>query len=193
MQKVLTHAYSEIVWASPGPTGRSSRIRHRNALTEKGLERRRIGTRQVCFHISISVIIHHQTLTGWKFYCEERKHQGILSFYPKRIIDKRITRIVSQNLQKAKQLIATTSKSRTAMSQTIVDNRMRYAKKSQEERKPAKFRQAACLKEDTCSSGTACANADLPGKATPHRLSENRTNLRKSAPGSDSGHRRMPM
>ena len=112
MQKVLTHAYSEIVWASPGPTGRSSRIRHRNALTEKGLERRRIGTRQVCFHISISVIIHHQTLTGWKFYCEERKHQGILSFYPKRIIDKRITRIVSQNLQKAKQLIATTSKSR---------------------------------------------------------------------------------
>ena len=35
MQKVLTHAYSEIVWASPGPTGRSSRIRHRNALTER--------------------------------------------------------------------------------------------------------------------------------------------------------------
>ena len=42
----------------------------------------------VCFHIPISVIIHHQTLTGWKFYYEERKHQGILSFYPKRIIDK---------------------------------------------------------------------------------------------------------
>ena len=82
----------------------------------------------VCFHTSISVIIHHQTLTGWKFYCEERKHQGILSFYPKRIIDKRITRIVSQNLQKAKQLIATTSTSKTAMSQTIVDNRMRYGK-----------------------------------------------------------------
>jgi len=33
----------------------------------------------VCFHISILVIIHHQTLTGWKFY-EERKHQGILLF-----------------------------------------------------------------------------------------------------------------
>ena len=29
-----------------------------------------------------------KTLTGWKFY-EERKHQGILSFYPKRIIDKK--------------------------------------------------------------------------------------------------------
>ena len=42
----------------------------------------------VCFHIPISVIIHHQTLTGWKFFYEERKHQGILSFYPKRIIDK---------------------------------------------------------------------------------------------------------
>ena len=36
----------------------------------------RHGT-HVC--ISISVIIHHQTLTGWKFY-EERKHHGILSF-----------------------------------------------------------------------------------------------------------------
>ena len=33
----------------------------------------------LCFHISISVIIHHQTVTGWKFY-EERRHQGILSF-----------------------------------------------------------------------------------------------------------------
>ena len=42
----------------------------------------------VCFHIPISVIIHHQTLTGWNFFYEERKHQGILSFYPKRIIDK---------------------------------------------------------------------------------------------------------
>ena len=47
------------------------------------------------------------------------------------------------------------------MSQTIVDNRMRYAKKSPEERKPAKFSQAAFLNEDTCSSGTD-ANADLP-------------------------------
>ena len=43
----------------------------------------------VCFHISISVIIHHQTPTGWKFYCAERKHQGILSSYLKRIIDKK--------------------------------------------------------------------------------------------------------
>ena len=33
----------------------------------------------VCFHISISVILHHQTLTSWKFY-EERKRQGILWF-----------------------------------------------------------------------------------------------------------------
>ena len=29
-----------------------------------------------------------KTLTGWKFYAE-RKHQGIQSFYPKRIIDKK--------------------------------------------------------------------------------------------------------
>ena len=57
----------------------------------------------VCFHISVSVIIHHQTLTGWKFYCEERKHQGILSFYPKRIIYKKD--------YKAKQVTATTSTS----------------------------------------------------------------------------------
>ena len=77
---------------------------------------------------------------------------------------KRITRVVSQNLQKAKQLTATTSTSKTAMSQTIVDNRMRYAKKSPEERKSAKFSQAACLNEDTCNSGTD-ANVDLPGEA----------------------------
>ena len=79
---------------------------------------------------------------------------------------KRITRIVSQNLQKAKQLTATTSTSKTAMSQTIVDNRMPYSKKSPEEQKPAKFSQEACLNEDTCSSGTD-ANADLPGEANP--------------------------
>ena len=41
---------------------------------------------------------------------------------------KRIARLVSQNLQNAKQLTATTSKSKTAMSRTIVDNRMRRAK-----------------------------------------------------------------
>ena len=72
------------------------------------------------------------------------------------------------------------------MSRTIVDNRMRYAKKSPEEQKPAKFRQAACLKEDTCSSGTD-ANAELQGEATPHRLSEIRTNLRTSAPHGSQG------
>ena len=64
---------------------------------------------------------------------------------------------------------------------------MRYANKSPEERKPAKFSQAACLNEDTCSSSTD-ANADLPGEANPHRLSQNRTDLKKTAPGSDSGH-----
>ena len=92
---------------------------------------------------------------GWKFY-EERKHQGILSFYPKGLI-KRIRRIFSQTLQKAKQLTATTSTSETAMSQTIVDNRMRYTNKcSPEERK--------CLDED---SSDIDADADLPGEANP--------------------------
>ena len=43
----------------------------------------------VCLIYHWSVIIHHQTLTGLKFYSEERKHQGILSFYPKTIIDKK--------------------------------------------------------------------------------------------------------
>ena len=78
-----------------------------------------------------------------------------------------------------------TSTSKTAMSQTIVDNRLRYAKKSPEEQKSAKFSQVVCLNEDTCSSGTD-ANADLPGGANPQRLSQNRTDLRKSAPGNDS-------
>ena len=57
--------------------------------------------------------------------------------------------------------------------------------KSPEEGKSAKFGQAACLDED--SSGTD-ADADLPVEANPHLLSQNRTKLRKSAPGSDSGH-----
>ena len=47
------------------------------ALSENYLLRRHVT--HVCFHISISVILHHQTLTSWKFY-EERKPQGILSF-----------------------------------------------------------------------------------------------------------------
>ena len=48
----------------------------------------------MCFHISISVIIHHQTLTGWKFY-EERKHQprAYYRFSPRESSIKRITRI----------------------------------------------------------------------------------------------------
>lgn len=96
------------------------------------------------------------------------KNESIREYYrstPRESSIKRIRRIVSQNLQKAKQLTAMTSTSETAMSQTIVDNRMRYAKKcSPEERKSAKFSQAACLDED--SSGTD-ADADLPGEANP--------------------------
>ena len=68
--------------------------------------------------------------------------------------------------KKKSALNATISTSKTAMSQTIVDNRMRYAKKSPEERKSTKFSQAACLNEDTCSSG-ADVNADLSGEANP--------------------------
>ena len=84
---------------------------------------------------------------------------------PRETSIKRIRRIVSQNLQKAKQLTATTSTSETAMSQTIVDNRMRYAKKcSPEGRKSAKFSQAACLDEDSSDKDT---DADLPGEASP--------------------------
>ena len=52
------------------------------------------------------------------------------------------------------------------MPQTIVDNRMQYAKKAPEERKSTKLSQAACLNEETCSSGND-ANADLPGEANP--------------------------
>ena len=98
------------------------------------------------------------------------KNESIRAYYRSTLREssiKRITRIVSQNLQKAKQLTSTTSTSKTAMSQTIVDNRMQYAKKSPEERKSTKFSQAAlCLNEETCSSGND-ANADLPGEANP--------------------------
>ena len=95
------------------------------------------------------------------------KNESIRAYYcstPREPSIKRITRIVSQNLQKAKQLTARTSTSKTAMSQTIVDNRMRYTNKSPEEQRSAKFSQAACLEED--SSGTD-ADADLPWEVNP--------------------------
>ena len=58
------------------------------------------------------------------------KNESFRAYYrssPRESSLKRITRIVPQNLQKAKQLTATTSTSKTAMSQTVVDNRMWYA------------------------------------------------------------------
>ena len=96
------------------------------------------------------------------------KIESIREYYrstPRETSIKRIRRIVSQNLQKAKQLTATTSTSETAMSQTIVDKRMRYTKKcSPEERKSAKFSHAACLEEESSDKDT---DADLPGEASP--------------------------
>ena len=74
------------------------------------------------------------------------------------------------------------------MTQTIVDNRMRYAKKSPEEQNSAKLSQVACLNEDTCSSGTD-ANADLPGGANPAAPEPKQDKPKKSAPGNDSGRR----
>ena len=58
------------------------------------------------------------------------KNESVRAYYgssPRESSIKRITRIVSQNLERAKQLTATTSTSKTAMSQTVVDNRMWYA------------------------------------------------------------------
>ena len=82
----------------------------------------------VCFHFSISVIIHHQNIDRLEIL-RRTKASGLTIVLPqenhrsKRLM----TRIVSQHLQKAKQLTATTSTNKTAMSQTVVDNRMRYA------------------------------------------------------------------
>ncbi len=116
------------------------------------------------------------------------KNENIREYYrstPRESSIKRIKQIVSQNLQKAKQLTATTSTSETAMLQTIVDTRMGYAKKcSPEEQKSAKFSQAACLVQ------TQIQMLISQGKPTPHRLSQNRTSPRKSTPGSDNGNRR---
>ena len=94
------------------------------------------------------------------------KNESIREYYrstPRESSIKSVRRIVSQNLQKAKQLTVTTSTSETAMSQTIVDNRS--AKKcSPEERKSAKFSQTACLDEDSSDTD---ADPDLPGEANP--------------------------
>ena len=104
-----------------------------------------------------------KTLTGWKFY-EERKHQGILSFYHKRIIDKK---------DYWHELFPKTFKMLNSWLPRQVQTRRRCHRllwitgcdtqyKSPEERKSAKFSQAACLAED--SSGTD-ADADLPGES----------------------------
>ena len=98
------------------------------------------------------------------------RNESIREYYrstPRESSIKRIRQIVSQNLQKAKQLPATTtSSSEAATSQTIVNNRMRYSKKcSPKQRKSAKFEQAACHDEDTEDS--ADTDTDLPEKAIP--------------------------
>ena len=91
-----------------------------------------------------------------------REEEGVCRFYFNPFYDLWLP----GKKKKKSALNATISTSKTAMSQTIVDNRMRYAKKSPEERKSTKFSQAACLNEDTCSSG-ADVNADLSGEANP--------------------------
>ena len=82
----------------------------------------------VCFHFSISVIIHYQNIDRLEIL-RRTKASGHTIVLPQENHQSKglMTRIVSQHLQKAKQLTATTSTSKTAMSQTIVDNRMRYA------------------------------------------------------------------
>ena len=84
--KTQRHLYVVIIFKTEGSKEFNFWTDFYFALSAKYLLQRHAT--HVCFHISISVIIHHQTLTGWKFYHEERKHQGILLFYPKTIIDK---------------------------------------------------------------------------------------------------------
>ena len=82
----------------------------------------------VCFHFSISVIIHYQNIDRLEIL-RRTKASGHTIVLPQENHQSKglMTRIVSQHLQIAKQLTATTSTNKTAMSQTIVDNRMRYA------------------------------------------------------------------
>ena len=96
------------------------------ALSENYLLQRHAT--HVCFHIIYqyrsSYIIKHWPAGNFmknesvRAYCRSSPRESSI---------KRITRIVSQNLERAKQLTATTSTSKTAMSQTVVDNRMWYA------------------------------------------------------------------
>ena len=96
------------------------------ALSENYLLQRHAT--HVCFHIIYqyrsSYIIKHWPAGNFM------KNESLRAYYrssPRESSIKRITRIVSQNLERAKQLTATTSTSKTAMSQTVVDNRMWYA------------------------------------------------------------------
>ena len=80
------------------------------------------------------------------------------------------------------------------MSQTIVNNRMRYSKKcSPEQRKSAKFEQAAGLDEDTEDS--AGTDTDLPEKAIPappEPPKQDKPKKKKSPQRSDSGQGKRP-
>ena len=104
-----------------------------------------------------------KTLTGWNFY-EERKHQGILSFYPERIIDKKDYwhKLFSKTSKKLNSWLPRHVKARQRCHRLLWITGCDTQYNSPEERKSAKFSQAACLDKD--SSGTD-ADADLPGEA----------------------------
>ena len=139
-----------------------------------------------CFHISISVIIYHQTVTGWKFY-EEWKHHGIPCSTPKEPSIKRITRIVSKTSKKLSSWLPRQVQARLRCHRQLWITGCDTQISHQRSKDPRNLAKQHVL--------TKIVQAPMPmlisqGKPTLHRLSQNRTNLRKSAPWSDNGHQR---
>ena len=142
----------------------------------------RHGT-HVCFHISISVIIHHQTLTGWKFY-EERKLTAYYCSTPKQPSIKRITRIVSKTSKKLSSWLPRQVQARLRCHRQLWIKGCDTQISHQRSKDPRNLAKQHVL--------TKIVQAPMPmlisqGKPALHRLSQNRTNLRKSATWSDNG------
>ena len=141
------------------------------------------------FHISISVIIHHQTLTGWKFY-EQRKHQP-RAYYLSTPRESSIEKDYTNCFPKPPKSQTADCHDKYKQDGDVTDycGKQDSIRSHQKSKSPRNVVRQRFL--------TNMVQAPMPmlisqGKPIPHRLSQNRTKLRKSAPGSDSGHRSRP-
>ena len=121
----------------------------------------------MCFHTSISVIIYTSSNTDllqilWR---TKASAKGILSFYPKRIIDKKgLHELFTKTTKKLNSWLPRQVQARRRCHRLLWKTGCDTQYKLPEVQKSAKCSQAASLNEH--GSGTD-ADADLPGEANP--------------------------